>query len=72
MKRDPRTAKQRVWPPRHRLSPQQIADMPTGLTPEEERRRYFHDVGIASQMRLHMELAADHERCPICDQELRP
>lgn len=37
----------------------------------EEQRRYFHDVGIASRIRIHRELAVDHETCPLCDEALR-
>ena len=65
------TRHRRPMAPAHRLTPQQRLDIPDGLTPAEERRRYFHDVGIASRIRIHRELAVEHETCPLCNEALR-
>ncbi|HYI66353.1 MAG TPA: hypothetical protein VEW95_05480 [Candidatus Limnocylindrales bacterium] len=37
----------------------------------EDDRRYFHDVGPASRLRIHNELAAEHEHCPLCGTRIR-
>ena len=49
-----------------------MAGLPVGpIRSPEEERRYFHDIGIASRVRIHRELAAQHELCPLCGEELR-
>lgn len=37
----------------------------------DDDRRYFHDVGLASRLRVHQELARDNEDCPLCGERIR-
>lgn len=57
--------------PRHRVTDEHLLRMPTGITPDDERRRYFHGVGITSRIRIHRELRDDgNQSCPLCGEEL--
>lgn len=55
-----------------RLARDEVAALPVGpIRDADEERRYWHAVGITGRIRVHRELAADHDACPLCGEQLR-